>query len=234
MRSIAAHIIDVWASCGSAEFLITPGSREGCRRRAHPGGGCLALNRSARASPAAGRLRLAQSFPKSSCALKACRDRSIAISYFEWSSQKDQKLVVTWEVIDGPEGAHAVADAIIKAPMSRTSRTSISVATNLAMQIFEKSPCKSARRVIDISGDGPNNHGDSLVAARNNALVGYWQFKFKRRSAQSSFSKSRENHLSQSLFRLNVNSAPLHCGRTAMAETHKGGNLIFTGRVCES
>jgi hypothetical protein len=104
-------------------------------------------------------------------ALREGHHRAISIAYFEWSSQNDQKLIVPWELIDSTERAHAVADAIVKAPLRRTSQTSISAAINFAMQIFEKSPFKSVKRVIDISGDGPNNHGDSLATARNNAIA---------------------------------------------------------------
>ena len=104
-------------------------------------------------------------------ALKEGRNRTIAIAYFEWSSQNDQSLIVPWQVIDSFEGAQAVADAIVKAPIRRTAQTSISAAIDFAMEVFNKSPYRSARRVIDISGDGPNNHGGSLVVARDSAIA---------------------------------------------------------------
>ena len=56
-----------------------------------------------------------------------------------------------------------MADAIVKAPIRRTAQTSISAAIDFAMEVFNKSPYRSARRVIDISGDGPNNHGGSSL-----------------------------------------------------------------------
>jgi len=39
------------------------------------------------------------------------------------------------------------------------SSTSISGAINFAVQLFEENPYRGLRRVIDISGDGPNNDG---------------------------------------------------------------------------
>lgn len=104
-------------------------------------------------------------------ALKTGVHGAVAISYFEWSSSNDQKLIVPWRIIDGPESASWVAAEITKAPIRRASQTSISAAINFAMRIFEKNPYKGLRRVIDISGDGPNNQGEPVVSARNTAVA---------------------------------------------------------------
>jgi hypothetical protein len=50
-------------------------------------------------------------------------------------------------------------------------RTSISAAIDYSMALFAKSPFKSKRRVIDISGDGPNNDGDPVTGLRNRAVA---------------------------------------------------------------
>ena len=50
----------------------------------------------------------------------------IAVTYFEWAGQNDQKIVMRWRLIDGPEAADAVAAEIARAPYRRASRTSIS------------------------------------------------------------------------------------------------------------
>ena len=73
-------------------------------------------------------------------------------------------------MIDGPETADAVANEIIKTPIRRASRTSISGAINFAMPLFDENPHRGLRRVIDISGDGPNNNGAPVVIARDAAL----------------------------------------------------------------
>ena len=44
----------------------------------------------------------------------------------------------------------------------RASRTSISGAINFGMELFADNPYKGLRRVIDISGDGPNNNGEPV------------------------------------------------------------------------
>jgi hypothetical protein len=103
-------------------------------------------------------------------ALKAGPSGKIAVTYFEWAASNDQKIIIPWRVIDGPETADAVAEEILKTPIRRASRTSISGAINFAMPLFEENPYHGLRRVIDISGDGPNNNGAPVLGARDAAL----------------------------------------------------------------
>jgi hypothetical protein len=103
-------------------------------------------------------------------ALKSGPTGKIAVTYFEWAASSDQKIIIPWRVIDGPETADAVANEIMKTPIRRASRTSISGAIYFAMPLFEENPHRGLRRVIDISGDGPNNNGGPVVTARDAAL----------------------------------------------------------------
>ena len=103
-------------------------------------------------------------------ALKTGPNSKMAVTYFEWSASSDQKIIIPWRVIDGPESADAVAAEIMKTPVRRGSRTSISGAINFAMPLFEEDPYRGLRRVIDISGDGPNNNGVPVTGARDAAL----------------------------------------------------------------
>jgi hypothetical protein len=103
-------------------------------------------------------------------ALKTGPNGKISVTYFEWAASSDQKIIIPWRVIDGPETADAVANEIMKTPIRRASRTSISGAINFAMPLFDENPHRGLRRVIDISGDGPNNNGAPVVTARDAAL----------------------------------------------------------------
>jgi hypothetical protein len=103
-------------------------------------------------------------------ALKAGPSGKIAVTYFEWAASNDQKIIIPWRVIDGPETADAVSEEILKTPIRRASRTSISGAINFAMPLFEENPYHGLRRVIDISGDGPNNNGVPVTGVRDAAL----------------------------------------------------------------
>src|SRR5450755_3827421 len=103
-------------------------------------------------------------------ALKAGPNGKIAVTYFEWAASSDQKIIIPWRMIDGPETADAVANEIMRTPIRRASRTSISGAIYFAMPLFDENPYHGLRRVIDISGDGPNNNGASVTSAREIAL----------------------------------------------------------------
>jgi hypothetical protein len=103
-------------------------------------------------------------------ALKTGPNGKIAVTYFEWAASSDQKIIIPWRVIDGPETADAVANEIMKTPIRRASRTSISGAIYFAMPLFDENPYRGLRRVIDISGDGPNNNGAPVTGARDIAL----------------------------------------------------------------
>jgi hypothetical protein len=103
-------------------------------------------------------------------AMKSGPNSKVAVTYFEWSASSDQKIIIPWRVIDGPETADAVANEIMQTPVRRGSRTSISGAINFAMPLFDENPYRGLRRVIDISGDGPNNNGAPVTVARAAAL----------------------------------------------------------------
>ena len=103
-------------------------------------------------------------------ALRSLPNGKIAVTYFEWAASNDQKVIIPWRTIDGPETADAVANEIMKTPIRRASRTSISGAINFAMPLFDENPYRGVRRVIDISGDGPNNNGAPVTGARDAAL----------------------------------------------------------------
>jgi hypothetical protein len=94
----------------------------------------------------------------------------IAVTYFEWAGANTQRIVVPWQVIDGPETADAFAAKLAAAPISRWYRTSVSGAILFGQELFEKNGYQAPRRVLDISGDGPNNHGMLVQDARDRAL----------------------------------------------------------------
>jgi len=103
-------------------------------------------------------------------ALKTGSKRRVAGTYFEWSASGDQKVIVPWRLIDGPESADAVSAEIMQAPVRRGSRTSISGAIRFAIPLFDENRYRGMRRVIDISGDGANNEGFPVTKARDAAL----------------------------------------------------------------
>lgn len=102
--------------------------------------------------------------------LKAIQSGShgrIAISYIEWAGPSSQTTVLDWTIVDGQETAEQVAQHLEKAPISRLRMTSISSALSRAGQQLESNPYRGIRRVIDVSGDGPNNSGAPVAPIRD-------------------------------------------------------------------
>jgi hypothetical protein len=104
-------------------------------------------------------------------ALREGANARIAIMYFEWAGQNDQKILMPWRLIEGPESADAVAAELAAAPYRRASRTSISGGLLFAKPLFDNSGYRGVRRVIDVSGDGANNAGPLIVPTRDEMLA---------------------------------------------------------------
>jgi len=104
-------------------------------------------------------------------ALREGVNGKIAITYFEWAGEFDQKIIVPWRLIEGPESADAVAAEIANAPYRRAARTSIAGALVFAKPLFDHSGYRGLRRVIDVSGDGANNAGPLIVPTRDDVLA---------------------------------------------------------------
>jgi hypothetical protein len=104
-------------------------------------------------------------------ALRSGQHGKVAVTYFEWAGPYDQKIVVPWRLIDGPEAADAFANELARAPYRRASRTSISGALTFAKPLFDGSGYRGFRRVVDVSGDGANNSGTFVTVARDDVLA---------------------------------------------------------------
>jgi hypothetical protein len=63
------------------------------------------------------------------------------------------------------------ADGLHDNPIGRLRRTSISGAIDFGVKLLEQAGVEPLRRVIDISGDGPNSSGRGVVAARDEAIT---------------------------------------------------------------
>jgi len=104
-------------------------------------------------------------------ALRGGMHAKVAVTYFEWAGPYDQKIIVPWRLIDGPETADGVANDIARAPYRRASRTSISGALQFAKPLFDASGFNGIRKVIDVSGDGANNSGPPVALLREEVLA---------------------------------------------------------------
>ena len=95
----------------------------------------------------------------------------IAVTYMEWAGPPTQQVVMPWTRHRRPAAARAFADRLEAAPISRARMTSISPALHFSGRLFETSGVKGIRRVIDVSGDGPNNAGVPVVPVRDELVA---------------------------------------------------------------
>ena len=95
----------------------------------------------------------------------------IAVAYVEWSGAAEQRPVAGWTPIGGTAGARAFAAALSRAPIGTGRWTSISGAIDFAVPMFDANGYEGTRRVIDVSGDGNNNHGRPVTLARDAAVA---------------------------------------------------------------
>jgi hypothetical protein len=94
----------------------------------------------------------------------------IAVAYMDFSSRPYNKLVIDWQVIEDQASAEAFAAKLAAAPPGRGQSTSISDALEMAASLIEGNPFEGTRRVIDVSGDGPNNAGRRVDIVRDDVL----------------------------------------------------------------
>lgn len=95
----------------------------------------------------------------------------VAIAYVEWAGSQTFRVLAPWTIVEGPESAAELASRIAKSDIQRAYRTSIASAIDRSVDLLETSGVKAMRRVIDISGDGPNNQGRWVTHARDDAVA---------------------------------------------------------------
>lgn len=95
----------------------------------------------------------------------------IAVTFIEWGDLARPRVVVPWHVIDGSDAAKAFAEKLERSRIGRRGRTSISGALSFGAHLIENNDYRGDRRVIDVSGDGPNNQGRPVDAARDSVVA---------------------------------------------------------------
>ena len=85
-------------------------------------------------------------------------------------------VIVPWTMIALASDAERVAGQLSANPPNSARRTSISGALEFGADLFAESRFQGIKRVIDISGDGPNNQGPPVDSCATN---------WSRRASQS-------------------------------------------------
>lgn len=95
----------------------------------------------------------------------------IALTYMEWAGVEDHRVVVPWTLIEDRADITFFARRITAHFDDAMRRTSISGALEAAAFAFDQNEYKGLRRVVDVSGDGPNNSGPRVLTARDQVLA---------------------------------------------------------------
>src|SRR5262245_66678421 len=108
--------------------------------------------------------------PRVLSAVLGGRTQSIAMSMVQWTGPFLQSVVLPWTLIKDEASIKTAAAVVENTPRQLFGGgTSISGAIDYAMAMFPQAPFKAERQVIDISGDGSNNGGRSVIRARDEA-----------------------------------------------------------------
>ena len=95
----------------------------------------------------------------------------IAVSYIDFSSYGAIKMLAGWHVIHDKATADAFADVLASKPRTLGVQTSISNGLETAERLLETSGYTANKRVIDVSGDGPNNDGHLVEPVRDEIVA---------------------------------------------------------------
>jgi hypothetical protein len=93
----------------------------------------------------------------------------LAVAIMEWSD--GYTVVVPWTVLRTPDDGLALARRISETTRSPGFSTELSLAMLAAADLLDACPCAAATRIIDMSGDGPNNGPVSTPLARNEVVA---------------------------------------------------------------
>ncbi|MFN3746965.1 MAG: DUF1194 domain-containing protein [Hyphomicrobiaceae bacterium] len=104
-------------------------------------------------------------------AIRSGPSGQIAVLFMEWSGQHEQRVVIDWSLVKDERTARQIGDLLLELPRSFAQRTSISGAIDFAAEQFVHAPFESGRHTIDVSGDGTNNSGRDVQAARDAAVA---------------------------------------------------------------
>lgn len=92
--------------------------------------------------------------------------RGVAVNVLQWSGPGQQRLMADWTMVRDLQTAEALAAAVEAMPRAFTGGgTALGAALSAAGEEFTRVP-RCRHHVLDVSGDGTENAGYTLAAAR--------------------------------------------------------------------
>ena len=105
-------------------------------------------------------------------AIKSAAPRGVALALMQWAGPGEQTLSVAWSEVRDQASADAFAAKISAVTrLSTNGGTAVGDALGRGVLLLAESKFRGARQVIDISGDGRTNEGDSPAPIRTRAVL---------------------------------------------------------------
>lgn len=95
----------------------------------------------------------------------------IAVTYVEWADTYKRSVIAPWTVVSDDASAARLTGRLSEGPRTKGLYTSISSAIEFVRPMFDGNGFAGRRKVIDISGDGPNNTGALVTGPRDVAVA---------------------------------------------------------------
>jgi len=95
----------------------------------------------------------------------------IAVTYVEWAGVQTQRIIVPWTFIGSRAEAEAFAAKLTEEIPQSARRTSIAGGLSFSADLIAESGIHALKRVIDVSGDGPNNEGPPVREVRDRIVA---------------------------------------------------------------
>lgn len=105
-------------------------------------------------------------------AITSAAPNGVAIALMQWAGPREQTVSVPWSEVRDQATAAAFADQIsaVTRPVTNGG-TAIGDALERGISLLAENSFQGARQIIDISGDGRTNQGDSPAPVRAHAVL---------------------------------------------------------------
>ena len=96
--------------------------------------------------------------------------RGLAVAVMQWSNAQHQATSVPWRVLRSAEDGRQLAAELVAIRRHLKGGTAISGALAYAQGLILENAFEGARKIIDVSGDGPDLHLVHVQRARDDAV----------------------------------------------------------------
>jgi hypothetical protein len=96
---------------------------------------------------------------------------AVAVALLQFSDPDRQFAVIEWTRIASAADAHLLAAQIRRTGRSSDGLTGMSDALLEAQRMLDSTPFPATHRIVDVSGDGMNNVGTQITAARDQLIA---------------------------------------------------------------